>query len=63
MNILGDNDESLPELITDKIYIGNLANASNKEKLIDLGITHILICGSYIEPIFPNVTVLTIIKN
>lgn len=55
MNILGQTDDSIPDLISDNIYIGNLTNATNKEKLKELGITHILICASYIEPSFPYV--------
>jgi hypothetical protein len=55
MNILGQTDDSIPDLIAENIYIGNLTNATNKEKLKELGITHILICASYIEPSFPNV--------
>lgn len=55
MSILGDNDNSVPDQVTEKMFIGNLANASNKEKLKEIGITHVLICGSYIEPVFPNV--------
>jgi len=60
MNILGQTDESSPDLITASIYIGNLTNASNKEKLKELGITHILICGSYIDPVFPSVSIVII---
>ena len=54
-NILGDSDETMPEMITDKIFMGNMSQASNKRKLEELGITSILICASYIEPIFPKV--------
>lgn len=54
-NILGDSDESFPEMLTEKLFIGNMTHASNKEKLQKLGITNILICASYIEPNFPNV--------
>ena len=54
-NILGDIDESMPDMITDKIYIGNMNHASDKQKLLELGITSILICASYIEPNFPKV--------
>ena len=64
MNIFNDNKEdSYPENITDNLYIGNLSNATNKQKLNELGITHILICASYIEPTFPNVILIFIIKN
>ncbi len=55
MNILGQSDDSTPDLITENILIGNLTNATNKKTLKELGITHILICASYIEPSFPNV--------
>lgn len=54
-NILGDTDLTMPDMLTDKIFIGNMNHASNKKKLEDLGITSILICGSYIEPNFPKV--------
>ncbi len=55
--ILGDSDETMPDMITDKIYIGNMSHASNKRKLEELGITSILICGSYLEPSFPKVKI------
>lgn len=57
-NILGDSDESMPEMLTDRIYIGNMSHASNQKKLEDLGITSILICATYIEPNFPKVNYL-----
>lgn len=56
MNILGQTDDSIPDFITENIYIGNITNANNKDKLEELGITHILICASYVEPSFPNVS-------
>ena len=54
-NILGDSDESMPEMITEKIYMGNMTHASNKKKLEEIGITSILTCATYIEPNFPKV--------
>jgi len=32
--------------ITDKIYLGNLEGAKNKDVLKNFGVTHILICGN-----------------
>ena len=53
MDIKTSND--YPILITENIYIGNMTNASDKESLKKLGVTHILICGSYLEAYFPSV--------
>ena len=47
-------EEKRPDLIKEKLYIGNMINACDKDTLLDLGITHILIFASYIEPQFPQ---------
>jgi hypothetical protein len=47
-------DEKYPDLIKEKLYIGTILNASDIETLKLLGITHILIFASYIEPLFPQ---------
>jgi protein-tyrosine phosphatase/atypical dual specificity phosphatase len=47
-------DESIPDMISERLYIGNMLNASDKECLKKIGITHILIFASYIDPQFPT---------
>jgi hypothetical protein len=47
-------DEKYPDMIIDNLYMGNLINASDKESLKVLGITHILIFASYMDPQFPE---------
>ena len=47
-------EENVPDLINDRLYMGNMLNASDKETLKKIGITHILIFASYIEPQFPS---------
>lgn len=49
-----NKQEKLPDLIKEKLYIGDIIDAGDKETLMNLGITHILIFASYIEPQFPN---------
>jgi hypothetical protein len=51
-DIIG-RDERYPDMIKERLYVGNLINASDKENLKNLGITHILIFASYIDPQFP----------
>jgi hypothetical protein len=55
MNIFQRSEVNKPDLITDRLYIGNMMSAFDKDCLKQLGITHILICASYIEPTFPDV--------
>ena len=55
MNILNNSSNNDPDQIKENIYIGDLKNAYDNDKLKELGITHVLICGSYMEPVFPNV--------
>jgi hypothetical protein len=62
MNIFVENidddkhkgSEKLPDLIEDRLYVGDMFVASDKENLNNLGITHILIFASYIEPLYPK---------
>lgn len=39
--------------ITERLYLGNLKGASNKQALKNNGITHILQVASGIKPFFP----------
>jgi len=55
MDIKTSNDS--PTLICDNIFIGNMTNANDKDSLKKLGITHILICGSYLDAYFPSVII------
>jgi hypothetical protein len=56
MNICNpfEQNTKMPDLIEENLYVGNMVSASEKETLQKLGITHILIFASYIEPMFPN---------
>jgi dual specificity phosphatase 12 len=40
--------------ITDNIYQGNFSAASNKKHLEEIGITHVLVAGKYLEKFFPD---------
>lgn len=40
--------------ITPKLYLGNNQGAKQKEALIQLGITHILVCGYYLHEYYPD---------
>lgn len=40
--------------IKPKVYLGNNEGAKQKEKLHQLGITHILVCGYYLHEYYPN---------
>lgn len=45
-----------PEIdkITDKVYLGNYDGQRDKQKLNDIGITSVLICGNYFQRFYPN---------
>lgn len=49
-----------PTMISEKLYIGNLSVAGDREQLKSLGITHILICASLLDPPYPQVLVFLI---
>lgn len=55
MNIFDCKSCTPPEKILDNLYLGNFINAGDKECLQNLGITHILICASYLDPMYPEV--------
>jgi protein-tyrosine phosphatase/ribosomal protein L32 len=42
------------EMITDKIYLGNYDAQRDKNRLNDLGITNVLVCGNYFQKFHPN---------
>lgn len=44
-----------PTQISEQLYIGNLPVGSDKEQLKNLGITHIIIAASLLEPLYPEV--------
>ena len=44
-----------PTQIHERLYIGNLPIGWDKEQLKKLEITHILICASLLDPLYPNV--------
>lgn len=44
-----------PTKISERLFIGNLSVGSDKEQLKTLGITHILICASLLDPPYPKV--------
>ena len=49
-----NNESSEINQITDKIFLGSYYGARNKYKLKSLGITHILICGNRLAPLYPE---------
>ena len=44
-----------PTQISERLYIGNLPSGSDKDQLKRLEITHILICASLLDPLYPEV--------
>jgi protein-tyrosine phosphatase len=40
--------------ITEKVYLGNAEGGKEREKLQDLGVTHILVCGYFLHEFFPE---------
>lgn len=48
--------EKKPEIdqITDKIYMGNIAAATSKELFQANGISHVLVCGYFLNSFFPQ---------
>lgn len=55
MNVFDSKNSAPPEKILDNFYLGNFINAGDKESLQNLGVTHILICASYLYPMYPEV--------
>ena len=53
---LASSDEGFFEIdkITDKIYLGDYEGALRKEKLLEFGITHILVCGTFLVEFHPS---------
>jgi len=45
-----------PEIdeITDKIFLGNYDGQRERNKLNDIGITNILVCGNFFQKFYPN---------
>jgi len=48
---------SIPTKITNNIFLGPMESAENKEILINLGITHIIVAGQYLLENFPDVII------
>lgn len=48
--------EIKPEIdqITDNIYMGNIAAATSKELFQSIGISHVLVCGYFLNAFFPQ---------
>lgn len=61
-NYFDNKSTDQPDKILNNLYLGNLMNASDKEALKKIGITHILIFASYIEPFFPTDFIYKIIE-
>ena len=49
-------DDNQPAEIVDRLYLGSVGAAFNKESLSRNGITHILTCADKIQPRFPSVS-------
>lgn len=49
-----DNTIDEPSKITESIFQGGYESAKSKEKMIDLGITHIVTAGKYLSKDFPK---------
>jgi hypothetical protein len=57
----GEEEIKYPNKIIDKLYLGNMFDSMEKEKLIKLNIKHILVCGNELPCRFEKV--LNILKN
>mmetsp|Transcript_16476 Transcript_16476/g.17131 ORF Transcript_16476/g.17131 Transcript_16476/m.17131 type:complete len:163 (+) Transcript_16476:3-491(+) len=49
-----ESDFAKASKITESIYQGNMMAASNEKALKELGITHILVAGNFLEKCFPD---------
>ena len=47
--------KTTPDMIIDKLYLGNMNCSENLEKLLELKISHILVSASYLKAVFPEV--------
>ena len=56
-------EDANPGEVLPYLYIGGIGTAYNKEKLQELGITHILTCAANIRPRFEGVRILFIFFN
>lgn len=43
-----------PHKVIENLYIGSMLESSNKTKLKELNITHILVCGNFLQIHFPS---------
>ena len=48
------NEQTVPDQIIDKLYLGGMSSAEKIDTLYNLKISHILIAASYLQPIFPD---------
>ena len=48
--------DSVPAEIVDRLYLGSIGVAFNKESLIEHGITHIMTCADNLRPKYPDVS-------
>lgn len=44
----------MDEILENKLYLGNAEASNNLELLQQKGITHILVCGSFLKKRFPD---------
>ncbi len=49
-------DDNQPAEIVDRVFLGSIGAAFNKESLSRNGITHILTCADKVQPRFPSVS-------
>ena len=47
-------DDNLPIEIVENIYIGSFAAADNKDALVNIGITHVIVAASSLKMNFPE---------
>jgi len=41
--------------VTEELFIGSVVSSRDENILLNLGITHIIIVGSYLKELFPDV--------
>ena len=49
-------EDAEPAKVFEDVFIGSIGSAYNKDRMKELGITHILCCADKLKPKFPDVS-------
>ena len=55
MNGIGLNYDETPSKILDRLFLGNMMDAENKEALLKHGVKYVLVAGNYLQTYYPDV--------